>query len=641
MGSLIGKTVDNYHVLEEVGAGGMGIVYKAKDAALDRVVALKVMDGTLARGEDFLRRFRLEARALARLNNPNIVSVFALREVEFGVCIVMEFVNGITLARRIAERGPLPVGDILPIFRQTLTALHHAHHAGIIHRDIKPKNIMLTLEEQVKITDFGLAKIKQDGTSTVTAGTEGTLYYMPPEQIKALANVDHRGDIYSLGMTLYECAAGTLPFLSVTDDFSLRRMIVEGQVPPPEKFHPSISRGLQKIIVKAIATEPADRYQSAKEMLEALEKIEGRKRKTEIRKFEPTDSNPAGQEARGRSWSIGLVVAAFLGAVLIGIGITWFLGRSNLPPPSSSIPSTDLPTHAEPATLTIQSDPPQSLVFVNGDSIGVTPIAGLSVDPGYVNIRVSRSGFMAEDTSLLVHSGNTVAVSFPLVRLKDTGYGGLLVTSTPAGASVWVDGERAGVTPYRNSGIATGTHGIRIGKKDYQEWANTSVGIDEFVQKEIHVSLTPTVKSTLVLQAIPFGSILVDGSFASTDRESTARLEVPAGSRTIVFEHPEYGRKEVKATVRAGAVDTVRCYFEAYVNIQTLSEENELMWGTVVINDRIAPMETPRQIPLGPGTYTITVQRAGYSPVEEEARITIEPSAKRAVHSLVFHLREQ
>ncbi len=640
MGTLIGRTVDNYHVLEEVGAGGMGIVYKAKDAALDRIVALKVMDGTLARGEDFLRRFRLEARALARLNNPNIVSVFALREVEFGVCIVMEFVNGITLARRIAERGPLPVGDILPIFRQTLTALHHAHHAGIIHRDIKPKNIMLTQEEQVKITDFGLAKIKQDDTSTVTAGTEGTLYYMPPEQIKALANVDHRGDIYSLGMTLYECAAGTLPFLSVNDDFSLRRMIVEGQVPPPEKFHPSISKNLQKIIIKAIAPEPADRYQSAKEMLEALEKLEGRKHKTEIGKFQ-TSSILAGREKKERSWSVGLVASAFLGAVLIGIGITWFLGRSTLPPPSNSIPDTAFPTHATPAILSIQSDPPQSLVFVNGDSIGVTPLANLSVKPGYVNIRVSRSGFMAEDTSLLIQSGNTVAVSFPLMRLKETGYGGLLVTSTPAGASVWIDGARAGVTPYRNSGIATGTHDIRIGKKDYKEWANASVGINEFVQKEIHVSLTPTVKSTLVLQAIPFGSIVVDGSFASTDRESTARLEVPAGTRTIVFEHPEYGRKEVRATIREGEVDTVRCFFEAYVNIQTLSEENELMWGTIVINDRVTPMETPRQIPLGPGTYAITVQRAGYSPVEQEARITIDPSAKRTIHNLVFHLREQ
>jgi len=640
MSSLIGKTVDNYQVLEEVGAGGMGIVYKAKDAALDRIVALKVMDGTLARGEDFLRRFRLEARALARLNNPNIVSIFALREVEFGVCIVMEFVNGITLARRIAERGPMPVGDILPIFRQTLTALHHAHHAGIIHRDIKPKNIMLAQEDQVKITDFGLAKIKQDGTSTVTAGTEGTLYYMPPEQIKALANVDHRGDIYSLGMTLYECAAGTLPFLSVNDDFSLRRMIVEGQVPPPEKFHPSISKNLQKIIIKAIATEPADRYQSAKEMLEALEKLDRRKNKTEIGQFQ-TSSSLSGPETKERSWSFGLIAAAFLGAVLIGIGITWLVGRNSLPPPSSSVLSTPSPTRAEPATLTIQSDPPQSLVYVNGDSIGVTPVAALSVEPGYVNIRVSRSGFMAEDTSLVVKPGNTIAVSLPLMRLKETGYGGLLVTSSPVGASVWIDGARVGVTPYRNSGIVTGTHAIRVGKTDYKEWTNKSVGIDEFVQKEIHVSLTPTVKSTLVLQAIPFGSILVDGSFASTDRESTARLEVPAGLRTIVFEHPEYGRKEVKATVREGGVDTVRCFFEAYVNIQTLSEENELMWGTVVINDHVTPMETPRQIPLGPGTYTITVQRAGYTPAEQPIRITIEPSPKRAVHNIVFHLREQ
>ena len=264
---IIGKVVDTYKITGVLGKGGMGIVYKAKDTTLDRDVALKMMDTALARDESFLKRFQSEAKALAKLQNPNIVSIFTLRETELGFCIAMEFVEGNTLADRIREKGAMPFENVFPIFKQLLTALDHAHEVGIIHRDIKPSNVMLTPNNIVKVTDFGLAKIQQVSGATMTLGTGGTLYYMSPEQIRGLSNVDHRGDIYSLGMTLYETLTGKVPFTDAETDFSIRQMVVEGRVPPPDKMNPALPRDLVKVVMKSIEKDPAKRYQSAGAML--------------------------------------------------------------------------------------------------------------------------------------------------------------------------------------------------------------------------------------------------------------------------------------------------------------------------------------------------------------------------------------
>ena len=184
---MIGKIIDNYKIIDILGKGGMGVVYKAHDTELDMDVALKMMESTVARDESSVNRFRGEARALAKMKNPNIVVVHALRQTDFGLYIVMEFVDGNTLAQRIEENGPIPLKTVLEVFRQLLSALDHAHKLGIIHRDLKPSNIMLTPDGVVKVTDFGLAKVRQSSASTMTVGTGGTLYYMSPEAIEGIS----------------------------------------------------------------------------------------------------------------------------------------------------------------------------------------------------------------------------------------------------------------------------------------------------------------------------------------------------------------------------------------------------------------------------------------------------------------------
>ncbi len=273
MDRMIGKVINEYEILEMLGRGGMGVVYRAHDTVLDRDVALKTMDMVTASDPKFLRRFQSEARALAKLNDPNIVSVFSLLETPDGVCIVMELVKGRTLGDLLDETPLLPVPRVIRIFRQVFAALDHAHKEGVIHRDIKPANIMLAGDDVVKITDFGLAKIQSADGMTLTKETAGTLFYMSPEQIRGLGQVDHRGDVYSAGMALYECLAGDLPFNNDSSEYTIANMIVEGLIPHPDRINAALPGDLARIVMKAIEKDVARRYQSAGEVLSALQRF--------------------------------------------------------------------------------------------------------------------------------------------------------------------------------------------------------------------------------------------------------------------------------------------------------------------------------------------------------------------------------
>ncbi|HMK37754.1 MAG TPA: TonB family protein [Bacteroidota bacterium] len=274
MDPMIGRKIDPYEIQEILGRGGMGVVYRARDTKLERDVAIKMMDLQYASDPNFLRRFQSEAKALARLQDPNIVSIFSLLETPDGICIVMEYVRGTTLAKLLQPQVGLPVPKIITIFKQLMLALAHAHHEGVIHRDIKPANIIVGDQDRIKIADFGLAKVKQEFAATATKGTAGTLYYMSPEQFRGLKEVDNRGDIYSAGMTLYECLTGKLPFGDDDSYFTIAQKVVHGEVPSPETMNLGIPGGLVAIVKRMIACEPKDRYQTAQEVVADLEEFE-------------------------------------------------------------------------------------------------------------------------------------------------------------------------------------------------------------------------------------------------------------------------------------------------------------------------------------------------------------------------------
>ncbi len=322
--SLIGKEVDGYRIEGILGRGGMGIVYKAENQSLGRMVALKVITPDLAQDEEFLKRFRREARALAQLNHPHIVLIYALRQADLGLYIAMEYVEGQTLADHLETHSPIAWPQALPIIKQLLSALGYAHERGIIHRDLKPRNIMLTEQGEVKVMDFGLAKMlgQGSGETTVTAARGGTLCYMSPEQARGLKNVDRLSDLFSLGLTIYEVLAGRLPFKKDDSDFTILKAIVEEKFPGPHTFNRTLPRRLSKILMKALEKNPAKRYQSAGEMLAAIEAFEQQERATG--EATAVVSSPSSVIPKKRTGGLRLAVAA-VALMVLGVAGYFFL----------------------------------------------------------------------------------------------------------------------------------------------------------------------------------------------------------------------------------------------------------------------------------------------------------------------------
>jgi serine/threonine protein kinase/Tfp pilus assembly protein PilF len=271
---MIGKTISHYKILEKIGEGGMGVVYKAKDTKLNRNVALKFLPSHAMQLPEFKKRFIQEAQAVAALDHPNICVVHEIHEGQDHTFIAMAYIKGLSLKERIAA-GPLSQNDAMDIAGQVAQGLEEAHEKGIVHRDIKPANIMITDKGQAKIMDFGVAKFSMEVDVTQTVGIIGTLAYMSPEQASGDV-VDTRTDIWSLGVCFYEMLAGKHPFASDTQQAMISGILNKD----PESvtaFVPQISPELNRIIQKALAKEKNSRYPSVTELLNDLKKAkEGR-----------------------------------------------------------------------------------------------------------------------------------------------------------------------------------------------------------------------------------------------------------------------------------------------------------------------------------------------------------------------------
>ena len=267
------KTIQSYEIIDLIGAGGMGVVYKARHQLTNRVVAIKSLSNQYCLNEEIRRRFKNEAVILSKLDHPNIVKVIDFFELPDELHLIMEYVEGRTLDKIIGQEiGPIPYQRALPIFNQILDGIAYAHSKGVIHRDIKPSNIIVTKGNEVKITDFGIAKL-QEGTQHTRTGTRmGTLYYMSPEQIRGDKTVDEQSDIYSLGMTLYEMLAGRLPFGKKGEltEFELMHKLVYDPLPDPREYYPAIPKRLVEVIYKALEKKKENRFISVKELKEVI-----------------------------------------------------------------------------------------------------------------------------------------------------------------------------------------------------------------------------------------------------------------------------------------------------------------------------------------------------------------------------------
>ena len=270
MDKYIGKKLDGrYEITELIGVGGMADVYKATDLAENKVIAVKILKREYAGSEEFLRRFRNESKMIASLSHPNVVKV---HDVEFSdklQFIVMEYIDGITLKEYIENEGVLTWKDSVHFIIQVLRALQHAHDKGVVHRDIKPQNIMLFTDGTIKVMDFGIAKSALEQACTATDQTIGTVHYISPEQARG-DKTDEKSDIYSVGVMFYEMLTGQKPFDS-DKPVTVAVMQMKNTPKRPRAVNPNIPAGLEEIILRAMEKDPENRYQTAADMIKDIE----------------------------------------------------------------------------------------------------------------------------------------------------------------------------------------------------------------------------------------------------------------------------------------------------------------------------------------------------------------------------------
>ena len=327
------RLTDRYLLEEELASGGMGTLWLARDEVLGRPVAIKVLHDHLSGDQELLERFRMEAVAAARLSHPAVVRVFDTGTSDGVVFIVMELVDGETVGELIADLGSLPPGEACRIARGVLQALAHAHREGVIHRDVKPGNILVARGDQVKLADFGIAKAAfAEEDLTTTGNLLGTSRYLSPEQVSG-GEVDARSDIYALGVVLFEMLTGRPPFQAETH-IATATMRLTNDPPPPRALRPGIPRRVEAVVMKALARDPADRFQTAEDMAAALERAspgaEPSLQKTPYREEAPP------RRSWIRSWVavpllLGLAAALAVGGLLALEGFQQDQGNSSEP----------------------------------------------------------------------------------------------------------------------------------------------------------------------------------------------------------------------------------------------------------------------------------------------------------------------
>ncbi len=381
MNQIIGSILGNYRILKKIGEGGMGSVFLARDLSLEREVAIKIISPELARSQELMARFRVEAIAQAKLNHGHIVTIHSFDQDKNAYYIVMEYVEGQNLKESIKEKGPMPIVQGLKIFLQILSGIGYAHANGVMHRDIKPSNLFLSKNQTAKICDFGIAKVKGIEGLTKVGTALGSPVYSSPEQLLG-KKTDIRTDIYSLGITLYEMLTGVLPFtITGKSSYDVIKQTLDAVPRQPSQVNPAISAPVEALILKSIAKDPAERFQNIAEFEAAIQEtifsltpVPGKSPtpapgpKPTAKKFTPTfkfNRLPSKQHR--------IAILAMAGVLIVLLLFLLFYTRStpviktahttaNNPSPSisSHSPTAQIPNTLQPApqTPTPSSPPP-------------------------------------------------------------------------------------------------------------------------------------------------------------------------------------------------------------------------------------------------------------------------------------------
>jgi serine/threonine-protein kinase len=398
--SLHPSSIGDYRLVDFIGAGGMGEVYRAVHSKIERVVAVKILKNA-DQDPRFIQRFLNEARIQSRLNHPHVATLYDFLECEGRLCIIMEYVDGQTVAERIRAMRRLPLLEALTVFQAVVEAIHYIHSQGIVHRDIKSGNVKINSTGQVKLLDFGIAKSDLTPSLTMSGGVVGTLQYLSPEQLKG-GVADACSDIWALGVLLYEMVTGQMPFEAKTIG-DLYESVSKATYAQPSVLNPSVPRGVEAVIARCLKRNPADRYPSARHLLQDVQRLVALQ--SQSQREESAQREVGTPKWTSHRW---LMVAAAIAALAVLIVAGFYFSSHHQHSAQTNPPSRtqDKPTMVAPPPKPqeVESDAPMQRVMIDvadgkaevhrGDELlGTTPLQ-LNLRLGsHVELTLKREGF--------------------------------------------------------------------------------------------------------------------------------------------------------------------------------------------------------------------------------------------------------
>lgn len=614
------EKIGRYQIDGELGKGAMGVVYKAVDPTIGRTVALKTMrlDVQGLENEEMLRRFKNEARAAGVLNHPNIVTIYDAGEAEGLFYIAMEFIEGQTLAAIINQHRVLPVEQIIRYTRQICSGLDFAHSKSIVHRDVKPANIMVAPDGTAKIMDFGIAKL--GGNMTATGTVLGTPSYMSPEQVRGRV-LDGRTDLFSLGVMVYEMLTGEKPFAGQNVTTIIYKIVNETPIPPRE-LDVSIHPGLSAVVTRALAKSPDERFASGTEFADALENY----------KSFGTDANATQALATSDLTLPG--ERTLVGSATLS-GAAAAAAPARIPEPTArTTSSTGTVALKQSPAVSPQGGPknrsklPSVIVIGALVAFAIFGIVRFLLKPHNDAADLAKAqqamqvASQATDAAQKLQPQATYSAGAPA-----TATGELRVTSTPSGAKVEIDGQSnpAWVTPFTAEKLPTGKHTLTFSLENYKAEKKTvevASGIKVFADATL-VSPQGTVK----LSSDPQGALVfIDNK--PTQQVTPTQLTLTPGEHTFTLRLAGYDESGDLLTVSAGQTVTLspkltprqganplgkigRFFKGADTERGMLKISTEPNGAHVLINGRVAG-ETPIELPVKAGEYKIIIGMEGY-----------------------------
>ena len=575
-----------YRVERLLGQGGMGVVYLARDQALrDNPIALKMIHPSLIDHPEALQRFEEEVLTSQRLTHANIVRVHDLKRTDGLRFFTMEYLEGKSLRQWMADRKnghpPFGVQEAAGVIGQVLAALAYAHQFTV-HRDIKPENIMLQGEfpiVTVKLLDFGIARTLSTSRFTQTSQMLGTAYYMAPEQFQGAKTIDHRADLYAVGMVLYEMLTG---------EMAVGRFLLPGEMID------GLPRELDALVERSLAPRPDERYQSADEMRQALERIAGQAagnassaplKQTVAKRLKPSPADADAAKGTGRKRA-GWLLAFLLCILVAGGGWYLFAARTRGP------------------VLTVVSTPPGAAVYVDNGHVGSSPAQVLHLPDGTHTVRITKDRYTDHEEQVFIQQATPRQLDVTLTPLP---FGDLKVTSTPDGARILVDGEPRGTTPATLGRLPQGSRTITLKKEDYEDWQGQAA-IVPLETAELDARLVSSFGSLDVTTDPTGAELYLDGKNIGVSPTSINRLI--EGEHTLLARKPGYD--DVRQTIAIQPETPSRAHLDMLRMYGRLSVASTPSGATVTIEGKPVG-QTPLSLDsVRKGERTVRVELKGY-----------------------------